>query len=160
LLSLLLPVDTNVGVFVSRRTYQDYEKENPEAPKDVFSIAKWAPRKYKTSKQGVEPFKGKIAVLVNRGSASASEICAAALRECAGAPIIGSKSAGAVLASTYARLALDWELQYPVTDYVTIKGVRLEGNPLQPDQEVSSNPDSGEDAVLMKAIETLKATGN
>ena len=160
LLSLLLPVDTNVGVFVSRRTYQDYEKENPEAPKDVFSIAKWAPRKYKTSKQSVEPFKGKIAVLVNRGSASASEICAAALRECAGAPIIGSKSAGAVLASTYARLALDWELPYPVTDYVTIKGVRLEGNPLQPDQEVASNPDSGEDAVLVKAIETLKSTGN
>lgn len=160
LLSLLLPVDTNVGVFVSRRTYQDYEKENPTGPKDVVSIANWAPRKYRTSKRSIEPFKGKIAVLINRGSASASEICAAALRECAGAPIIGTKSAGAVLASTYARLALDWELQYPVTDYVTIKGMRLEGNPLQPDQEVSSNPDSKEDVVLAKAIEALKSAGN
>jgi carboxyl-terminal processing protease len=80
LLSLLLPVDTKVGVFVSRRTMQDYEKANPEGPKDLTSVANWSPRKYTTSKQSVEPFKGKVAVLVNRGSASASEICAAALR--------------------------------------------------------------------------------
>ena len=97
-------------------------------------------------------------MLINRGSASASEICAAALRECSAAPIIGSKSAGAVLASTYARLALGWELQYPVTDYVTIKGMRLEGNPLQPDHETTSNPDSKEDVVLAKALEMLRAT--
>jgi carboxyl-terminal processing protease len=158
LLSLLLPNETPVGVFVSRRTYQDYEKANPEGPKDVFSIAKWAPRKYSTSKQKVEPFKGKVAVLINRGSASASEICAAALREVAGAPIIGGRSAGAVLASTYARLALDWELQYPVTDYVTIKGARLEGNPLTPDVEVAMAPGNAEDTAIVKAVETLKAS--
>ena len=140
LLSLLLPVETKVGVFVSRRTMQEYEKENPEAPKDVLSIANWAPRKYTTSKRKIEPFKGKIAVLINRGSASASEICAAALRECAGSPLIGGKSAGAVLASTYARLALDWEIQYPVNDYVTIKGMRLEGNPLQPGSGCARRP--------------------
>ena len=160
LLGLLLPVETNVGVFVSRRTYQDYEKENPAGPKDVVSVANWAPRKYRTKKEGVDPFKGKVAVLINRGSASASEICAAALRECAASPIVGSKSAGAVLASTYARLALGWELQYPVTDYVTIKGVRLEGNPLQPDYETPANPDSKEDVVLAKALETLRATAD
>lgn len=159
LLSLLLPVDTKVGTFVSRRTMQDYEKANPEGPKDVISIANWAPRKYTTSKQRVEPFKGKIAVLLNRGSASASEICAAALKECAGSPLIGGKSAGAVLASTYARLALNFEIQYPVTDYVTIKGIRLEGNPLSPDLEVSNSPDSKDDLVLIKALETLKTAG-
>ncbi len=157
LLSLLLPNDSDYGVFVNRRMMQDYEKEKPEGPKDVFTIAKWTPRKVKTTKQRIEPFKGKIAVLTNRGSASASEICAAALREIAGAPIIGGRTAGAVLASTYARLALNWEIQYPVTDYVTIKGVRLEGNPLQPDQEVTPKPDQTEDVVLAKALETLRS---
>lgn len=157
LLSLLLPNDTNVGVFVSRRTYQDYEKANPDAPKDLASIGNWAPNKYRTRKQRIEPFSGKIAVLVNRGSASASEICAAALRETAGAPILGTRTAGAVLASTYARLALNWEIQYPVTDYVTIKGMRLEGNPLQPDHEVTGRPDEKGDPAIKKAIETLRS---
>jgi carboxyl-terminal processing protease len=96
-------------------------------------------------------------VLINRGSASASEICAAALREVAGAKLIGSRTAGAVLASTYARIG-DWELQYPVTDYVTIKGLRLEGNPLQPDEEVSASGNGREDAVLAKALELLRAS--
>lgn len=157
LLSLLLPNDAEVGVFVNRRMMQDYEKEKPTEPKDVFSIAKWTPRKYKTSKQKIEPFKGKIAVLTNRGSASASEICAAALREIVGAPIIGGRTAGAVLASVYASLPLGWEIQYPVTDYVTIKGVRLEGNPLQPDHDVAVKPDQTEDVVLAKALETLRS---
>lgn len=159
LLSLLLPNDTPVGVFVSRRTYTDYEKANPDKPKDLASIGAWAPNKYTTRKGRVDPFAGKIAVLVNRGSASASEICAAALRETAGAPILGTRTAGAVLASTYARLALDWEIQYPVTDYVTIKGLRLEGNPLQPDHEVTGSGTGAEDPVIKKAMETLKAAG-
>jgi len=158
LLSLLLPPDTKVGCFVSRRTFQEYEKANPSGPKDVITVANWAPRKYTTSKQAVEPFKGKVAVLINRGSASASEICAAALKEVSGSPLVGAKSAGAVLASVYARLALDWEIQYPVTDYVTIKGIRLEGNPLQPDFEVGSSADSKEDAGLLRALETLRST--
>lgn len=158
LLSLILPVNTPVGCFVSRRTMQDYEKANPEGAKDVVTIASWSPRKYTTSKQSVEPFKGKVAVLINRGSASASEICAAALKEVSGSPLIGGRTAGAVLASVYARLAHEWEIQYPVTDYVTIKGVRLEGNPLKPDIEVATNPDSKEDAVLAKAVETLRSS--
>lgn len=159
LLSLLLPNDTPVGVFVSRRTYTDYEKAKPDAPKDLASIGAWAPNKYTTRRGRVEPFGGKIAVLVNRGSASASEICAAALRETAGAPIFGTRTAGAVLASTYARLALDWEIQYPLTDYVTIKGMRLEGNPLTPDHEVAPAPSAEEDLAVKKAMETLRAAG-
>lgn len=159
LLSLLLPNDTKVGVFVSRRTYTEFEKANPEAPKDLAAIGNWAPNKYTTRKQRVEPFAGKIAVLVNRGSASASEICAAALRETAGAPIFGSRTAGAVLASTYASLAHGWEIQYPVTDYVTIKGMRLEGNPLIPDHEVTGSANAEEDPVVKKAMETLRSAG-
>jgi carboxyl-terminal processing protease len=155
LLSLLLPNDTAVGAFISRRTMQEYERAYPDAPKDVASIAKWTDRKYVTRKRSVEPFAGKIAVLINRGSASASEICAAALREVAGAKLIGSRTAGAVLASTYARIG-DWELQFPVTDYVTIKGLRLEGNPLQPDEEVGAS--GREDAVLAKALEMLRSS--
>ena len=79
---------------------------------------------------------GKMAVLINRGSASASEIAAAALNECVGAPLIGQKSAGAVLASVYGSLPSGFSVQYPIDDYVTIKGVRLEKSPREPDEVV------------------------
>lgn len=161
LLSLLLPDKTPYGTFVSRRVYTDYVAANPDKPTDVLSIAAWAPRKAATAKRpNVEPFKGKIAVLINRGSGSASEIAAAALKENASAVLVGQRTAGAVLASTYARLEAGFSLQYPVSDYITIKGMRLERNPLVPDQEVTAAPAAGEaDPVVAKAVEALKSAG-
>ncbi|MFN8220385.1 MAG: S41 family peptidase [Fimbriimonadales bacterium] len=104
LLSLLLPPDTVIGSFIGKSLAKRYADETKGDPADVVAIAKWSDRKYKTTKRDVEPFKGKIAVLINRASASASEICAAALKENAKAPLVGARSAGAVLASVYAKL--------------------------------------------------------
>ena len=156
LLSLLLPNDTVIGTFVNKTSAENFVKETKGEPSDVKAIAKWAPNKYKTSKRSVEPFSGKIAVLVNRGSASASEICTTALRELAKAPVIGAKTAGAVLASVYARLPEGWELQHPVSDYVSVNGIRLEANPIVPDVEETTRPADGKDPAVEKAIELLK----
>lgn len=156
LLSLLLPPDTAVGTFISKQTVKDFEKDHTPST-DPIQIAAAATRKYKTRKLDIDPFKGKIAVLVNRGSASASEICASALHDCGGAIVVGSKSAGAVLASIFGRLPQGFQLQYPVSDYVTIKGTRLEKHPIEPDLEVSGAPAEGKDPVVDKAVEKLKS---
>jgi len=155
LLSLLMPPDTSVGTFIGKQTVKDYEKDHTPST-DPIQIAAAAPRKYKTRKLTIEPFKGKIAVLVNRGSASASEICASALHEVLGSPVVGTKSAGAVLASIFGPLPQGFQIQYPVSDYVTIKGTRLEAHPIVPDVEVTGAGADGKDPVVEKAVEKLK----
>lgn len=159
LLSLLLPDDTEIGAFISKEDAAAFEKKAGRAATNPQEIAASKERKYRTFKARVEPFQGRIAVLTNRGSASASEIVAAALREQAGSPLVGTRTAGAVLASVYGRLPHGFELQYPITDYVTFKGIRLEGNPLVPDAEVTGRPDGDKDPVVEKAIELLRAKG-
>jgi len=157
LLSLLLPDGTAYGTFVSKRVAERFSEETKGDAKDVFAIAKWSTAQAKTRKRTIEPFKGNIAVLINRGSASASEICAAALKENADAILVGSKTAGAVLASVFYRLPEGFSIQYPVSDYVTVKGKRLEKNPVAPDFEVAASRESETDPVIAKAVEMLKA---
>ncbi|HTQ11379.1 MAG TPA: S41 family peptidase, partial [Fimbriimonadaceae bacterium] len=101
------------------------------------------------------PFTGQIAVLMNRGSASASEIACAALKDWRDAVLVGQKSMGAVLASVYGPLPDGFELQYPVQDYITIKGERLEGHPRVPDLDVASDPGAPDD-VPQKALDFLR----
>jgi carboxyl-terminal processing protease len=157
LLSLLMPPRTDYGTFISKRIAKSYAESRPDAPLTPEAIAAWAPNKAKTREAKIPYFPGKIAVLINRGSGSASEICAAALRECVGAKVIGTPSAGAVLASVFKKLPEGFSIQYPVSDYVTIKGVRLEKNPVKPDVEVSTVRKEGEpDPVIEKALEALK----
>ncbi len=157
-LSLLMPNETVIGTFINRRLADQYVEANPAAPIDQASIAKWTDKQSKTRERPtVKPFTGKIAVLTNRGSASASEITTAALKEQVGAIQVGQKTAGAVLASTYGRLPEGWSIQYPVSDFVTGKGVRLESNPLTPDIEEAGRPgEDGVDPVVQAAVKRLK----
>lgn len=156
LLSLLLPGDTPYGTFVTKTAFEAAVKPGETIP--LVQAAAAIPRKAATRARTVPHFAGRIAVLVNRGSASASEIAAAALKENAGAVVVGSRTAGAVLASTFRRLPEGFSIQYPVSDFVTIKGVRLEGNPIVPDAEVTARPAEGEpDPAVAKAVELLKA---
>lgn len=156
LLSLFVKADTDIGTFVGRSTVRDYEKDNTPST-DPIKIAAAAKNKYRTRKQTLEPFAGKVAVLINRGSASASEIFATGLREAINAPILGTRSAGAVLASVFGTLPQGFQIQYPVSDYVSIKGVRLEKNPIVPDIEVTGTAQDGKDPVVEKAVEKLKS---
>lgn len=156
LLSLLLPDGSPIGTSVSRRMATRYAAETQGDPKDALAIAKWAGASMKTSKRAVDPFTGKIAVLINRGSGSASEIVAAALHENVKAPLVGTKSAGAVLVSVFGRLPEGFQLQYPVSDYITALGVRLEGHPLQPDLEVPATRGSVSDSTVQRAAALLE----
>lgn len=147
-LSKIVPADKPVGTFVSRRLAREYQEAGLGDGKDPVAIANWASRKFQVrATDDAPPFKGKIAVLIDRRSASASEIVAAAAREILSSPLLGDQSAGAVLMSTFSRLPHGFKMQFPVSDYVSIKGVRLEGNPLQPDQ-AAPDGESGVAAAL------------
>ncbi|MEX2219949.1 MAG: S41 family peptidase [Phycisphaerales bacterium] len=154
-LSELLPPNTVIGTFVSRRAMNEYVKAGEGDGTDVVALAKWWPRKFRTSRDA-PGFDGKIVVLINRGSASASEIAAAALSEIAGARLVGSRTAGAVLASVYGRLPHGFSVQYPIDDYVTAQGVRLEKNPREPDKAVTTRR-GGPDLAMDKAAEVVRA---
>lgn len=172
LLGLILPEGSPIGTSVTKPMSERFVIATKGDPKDAVAIAKWVDSPQKTRKGSVDPFPGKIAVLINRGSGSASEITAAALKEDAGALLVGTRSAGAVLTSLLAPLPEGFGLQYPVTDYITAKGVRLEGAPLLPDVEVTTAnpgaiaalptlppPISGAakpDSVVEKAVEKLR----
>lgn len=159
LLSLLMPDQTDYGVFISRSVFDSYVRANPEKPTSLDAIAAWAPNRVRTrARQAVAPFTGRIAVLTNRGSGSASEIAAASLQEQVKAIVVGQRTAGAVLASVFGPVGEGFALQYPVSDYLTAKGRRLEGNPLLPDHEVTELATGEKDPTLEKALELLVST--
>jgi carboxyl-terminal processing protease len=104
-----------------------------------------------TPRKAEAKFTGNLIVLINGGTGSASEIFAASMHDLYGkktvdkegavvpdkspvnCTIIGSKSAGAVLFSTYMSASNGFALQLPVADYLTPATNRLEGNPIVPD---------------------------
>ncbi len=99
-------------------------------------------------------FLGPIAVLVDGGSASTSEILAAGLQESKRARVFGATTAGAALPSVLKLLPTGDLLQFAVGDFITRKGARLEGRGVTPDEPVAgSRADlaAGRDPVLEAA---------
>ncbi len=167
LLGLLVPEDKAFGTFVSKSLAKDYVKTTGGKESDVSKVADWSrgvdawdSLQMKPSKNSNVPvYKGRLAVLVNRFSGSASEICAAALRDLAGAQVVGTKSAGAVLVSEIVPATNGFTIQYPLMDYVTVKGLRIEGAGVAPDVEVQDPKillPTTPDPVVLKAAEELE----
>lgn len=161
-LGMVLPRGTEYGTSVDRDTSEKYQKETGKDPSDVLGVAAWSRDKWKVRRNPIEPFAGKIVVLINRASASASEIAAAALKELHDPPatLIGGKTAGAVLVANDVSLPDGFRMMVPISEYVTIKGRRLEGNPLKPDvgvpfnlERVGNKPET--DEVVKRALKEL-----
>lgn len=158
-LSCLLPSRTAIGTQVDREMAQRFAEETGGDESDPVAVAAWAgARRTKTFRsQPVKPFEGKVAVLVNQGSASASEIVAAALRELRGAPLVGTQTAGAVLVSRYSQVGNGFVMKVPLSEWVTINGQRLEGHPLKADVQVRMRRgERGGNEAVEKAIERLR----
>lgn len=103
-------------------------------------------------------FTGPVAVLVDRNSASTSEIFAAGLQEMGRAIVVGERSMGAALPSYIVDLPGGALLQFAAADFVTPKGFRIEGKGVTPDILVSLSAESllaGEDIPLEAAREAL-----
>lgn len=132
-LGLVLPSHTAIGSFISKSLVDKYVSEEHGSPNDLKGMAAWSSKKIHTYDSGAPVYKGHMVVLVNAGTGSGAEIAAAAMRETLGTPVVGSKSAGAVLVALMQNLPDGYTLLFPITDYITAKGVRLEGNGVTPD---------------------------
>jgi carboxyl-terminal processing protease len=82
-------------------------------------------------------YAGKLAVLIDGGSVSTSEIFAGGMRDLGRAKLFGEQTAGAALPSAVERLPNGDALQFVVADYVSAGGARLEGEGVKPDVAVS-----------------------
>ncbi len=103
-------------------------------------------------------FLGPVAVLIDGNSASTSEIFAAGLQELGRAVVVGERSMGAALPSFFTELPRGAMLQYAVADFLTPKGVRIEGQGVTPDIPASHDAASllaGKDAQLEAARQAL-----
>ncbi|MEK9173562.1 MAG: S41 family peptidase [Patescibacteria group bacterium] len=101
-----------------------------------------------------------VVVLINEGSASASEILAGALRDNLKTKLIGKKSFGKGTVQQVEYLKDGSSLKITVANWVLPSGKILEGEGLAPDYEVLIKEEDSEnekDPQLDKAIEVLKS---
>ena len=98
-------------------------------------------------------------VLINEGSASASEIVAGALQDHGAAKIVGEQSFGKGSVQSFEQLRGGSALKLTVAHRLTPDGHQIEGQGITPDVLVEmtrDDLDNGDDPQLEKAIELLK----
>lgn len=102
--------------------------------------------------------KYKIVILIDKGSASASEIFAGALREYNMAQLVGEKTFGKGSVQELIKITNDTSLKVTVAKWLTPKGVSISDEGLKPDVEVlmtQKDYNEGRDLQMEKAIEIL-----
>lgn len=100
-----------------------------------------------------------IVVLINGGSASASEIFAGALRDHKGTILIGEKSFGKGSVQELLKLSDGSSMKVTVAKWLTPSGLSIDGNGLEPDVTVEMTQeifDNEGDVQLEKAVEVIK----
>jgi carboxyl-terminal processing protease len=108
---------------------------------------------------GPKPFHGKVALLVDRHTASAAEIIVAFARENNLATIVGERTAGRLLSATSVKVGHGFRLALPTGAYYTWKGWVLEGSSIIPDEPVEFDwhrRRAGIDGQLERAIEFIR----
>lgn len=106
-----------------------------------------------------------LVVLVNEGSASASEILAGAIKDHGRGELIGTTTFGKGVVQRIRDLGDGTGIKLTVSEYFTPKGINIHGVGIAPDIEVELNEDvenTGVDYIdvdnqLQKAIEVLKS---
>lgn len=102
-------------------------------------------------------------VLVNEGSASASEIVAGALRDARGIKLIGTKTYGKGSVQEVVPLPNNASLKITIAKWLTPKGAEINGTGLEPDIKVEVKEENvkergdKKDPVMEKAIEVLNS---
>lgn len=101
--------------------------------------------------EGSEDFKGKIVILVNSNSASASEVVTASLQENLEATVLGKTTFGKGTAQRLITLSSGEQYKFTVKEWLTASGKTINGIGIKPDVE-----EENENIYIDKAIELLK----
>ncbi len=153
----ILPGGTPMGKFVTRGHANSWTQKYPDKTANPVDVAKEFGLTLSAMGPKTPVYTGKVVVLTSPASASASEIFAATVLDHARGKVLGARTAGAVLASRFARLPDGWSMQIPMMEYVTTSGKRLEAAGVEPSTPIDL-PDLGKDDLVVKrAIETLRS---
>jgi carboxyl-terminal processing protease len=143
LLGLFLPPNTPIYSLIDRQGVKQFTTAD-DFERRIFGIKK--------------ELNLPLAVLINKNSASGSEIIAAILQEYKTAVIVGEKSAGAVSVGKKFQLLYGAEMNVTIQEFRTVKGKRLEKIGVIPDNEVKFTKKdvvNGIDVQLQRALEIL-----
>ncbi len=97
----------------------------------------------------------KVIVLVNKGSASASEILAGALRDDKGIKLIGDTTFGKGTVQEPEQLDNGSGLHVTIAKWLTPSGFWVNEKGLEPDKKVAEDPTGKEDLQLLEAIKEV-----
>ena len=115
--------------------------------------------KYYRARPTEHPYLGPVAILIDEGSASASEQLTAGLQELGRAYVIGKKTKGEDMDADAVKLPTGAYFVYAAGEPRTPKGVVIEGRGVIPELEVSLTRAEllkGNDAQLSAAIQYIK----
>jgi carboxyl-terminal processing protease len=93
-----------------------------------------------------------LAVLIDRGTASAAEALAAALADSAGATVVGERSYGKGVFQQELDLANGGALTLTIGEYFTPAGANLGGDGIHPDVPARDRPGTARDEALDRAL--------
>ena len=99
----------------------------------------------------------RLVVLINKGSASASEILAGALKDRGRATLVGETSFGKGVVQTFIDLSDGSGLKLTIAKWLTPNGTWINKVGIAPDYPVASvTGGNADDPVLAKALDLLK----
>lgn len=101
-----------------------------------------------------------LAVLINKNSASASEILSGAIQDTKAGTIIGNTSYGKGSVQTILPMFEDDAVKLTIAKYYTPSGRSIDGTGITPDIEINLDENATSDTQLNKALEVLKAQLN
>ena len=137
---LLVEATDVAGAFLNGGTVVEFYK--PGKSPEVFNAI------------GDGDSKTPLVVLIDRGTASAAEIVAAALQDRNRAVIVGERTFGKAAVQDLTELSNGAAIELTIGYYLTPSGKRLEGQGLEPDILVSSN--ESKSVAETRALQVLK----
>ena len=115
---------------------------------------------YKSQKNNNRNYK--VIILIDNGSASASEIMSAAMKENYGAELVGKTTFGKGTVQTTKKLSDGTMIKYTIEKWLTPSGNNIDGEGIKPDYDIdlpedfNNNPTMDNDTQIQKAFELLK----
>jgi carboxyl-terminal processing protease len=114
-----------------------------------------AKREHNAAGGAIVPQDVPVAVLVDGGSASASEIVTGALRDRGRATVVGTRTFGKGLVQEVENLSNGGELKLTTAHYYLPDGETISTKGIKPQVRARDNPDTPRDEALPAALDTV-----